>query len=205
METSSGDSPRFFTREFNPASFGPPDPDFSEYRPLHRAILVGNWESVKRFYGSHPEAMTNSITESEDTAVMVGVMSGQKIEFIENLVQFGRVDLRRVNKEGNTALHEAAIVGHLKAAEFLVLKEPSLLYIRNLNGYVPLHLAAAHGQREILCYFLRNSTFNTELSELELDMLMHLEMTAGFFGNYYYYHYYYYAIHLFLTNFQGVY
>ncbi|KAI7993168.1 hypothetical protein LOK49_LG11G01129 [Camellia lanceoleosa] len=115
---------------------------------------------------------------------MVGVMSGQKIEFIRNQVEYGngRVDLRRKNKEGNTALHEAAIVGHLKAAKLLVGKDTSLLYIRNSDGYLPLHLAAAYGQREILCYFLRQGeVHNLQLSESELDMLMHLEITAGFF------------------------
>ncbi|KAF5938447.1 hypothetical protein HYC85_022706 [Camellia sinensis] len=113
---------------------------------------------------------------------MVGIMSGQKIEFIKNQVEFGRADLRRLNKEGNTALHEAAIVGHLKAAELLVGRNRSLLYIRNLDGYLPLHLAAAYGQREILFYFLRvGEVHDIQLSELELDMLMHLEITARFF------------------------
>ncbi|GMP93999.1 hypothetical protein CsSME_00043618 [Camellia sinensis var. sinensis] len=181
MKAISGNYTRFFTSDFNPASYGT-HPDFSQYRPLHRAILEGDWESVESFYRSHPEAVTNSITESSDTALMVGIMSGQKIEFITNQVEFGRVDLRRVNKEGNTALHEAAIVGHLKAAELLVGKVPSLLDSRNLDGYLPLHLAAAYGQREILFYFLRvGEVHNIQLSESELDMLMHLEITARFF------------------------
>ncbi|XP_028052296.1 uncharacterized protein LOC114256815 isoform X3 [Camellia sinensis] len=109
---------------------------------------------------------------------MVAIMSGQKIEFVKKLMQCGWLDLTTVNKEGNTALHEAAIVGHLKAAELLVGKVPSLLDSRNSDGYVPLHLAAANGQREILCYFLKQGV---GLSELELDMLMHLEITARFF------------------------
>ncbi|CAL5430950.1 unnamed protein product [Camellia sinensis] len=181
MNAISGNYTRFFTSDFNPASYGT-HPDFSQYRPLHRAILEGDWESTESFYRSHPEAVTNSITESSDTALMVGIMSGQKIEFITDQVEFGRVDLRRVNKEGNTALHEAAIVGHLKAAELLVGRNRSLLYIRNLDGYLPLHLAAAYGQREILFYFLRvGEVHNIQLSELELDMLMHLEITARFF------------------------
>ncbi|CAL5430968.1 unnamed protein product [Camellia sinensis] len=181
MNAISGNYTRFFTSDFNPASYGT-HPDFSQYGPLHRAILEGDWESTESFYRSHPEAVTNSITESSDTALMVGIMSGQKIEFITNQVEFGRVDLRRVNKEGNTALHEAAIVGHLKAAELLVGRNRSLLYIRNLDGYLPLHLAAAYGQREILFYFLRvGEVHNIQLSESELDMLMHLEITARFF------------------------
>ncbi|THG05414.1 hypothetical protein TEA_006642 [Camellia sinensis var. sinensis] len=155
MGTSFGNSTRFFTREFNPASYETGHPNLSQYRPLHRAILEGDWERVKEFYKSHPGAETDSITESKDTALMVGVMSEQKIEFIKNQVEFGRVDLRRVNKEGNTALHEAAIAGHLKAAKFLVLEDRSLLSICNSDGYLPLHLAAAYGQREILIYFLR--------------------------------------------------
>ncbi|KAF5938444.1 hypothetical protein HYC85_022703 [Camellia sinensis] len=184
MKAISGNYTRFFTSDFNPASYGT-HPDFSQYRPLHRAILEGDWESVESFYRSHPEAVTNSITESSDTALMVGIMSGQKIEFITDQVEFGRVDLRRVNKEGNTALHEAAIVGHLKAAELLVGRNRSLLYIRNLDGYLPLHLAAAYGQREILFYFLRvGEVHNIQLSESELDMLMHLEITARFFVPY---------------------
>ncbi|CAL5430946.1 unnamed protein product [Camellia sinensis] len=183
MGTSSGNSTRFFTREFNPASYETGHPNLSQYRPLHRAILEGDWERVKEFYKSHPGAETDSITESKDTAVMVGVMSGQKIEFIKNQVEFGRVDLRRVNKEGNTALHEAAIAGQ-KAAKFLVGEDRSLLSICNSDGYLPLHLAAAYGQREILIYFLRvGEEHNLQLSDLELDMLMHLEITARFFDN----------------------
>ncbi|CAL5355063.1 unnamed protein product [Camellia sinensis] len=182
MATSSGNYTRFFTSEFNRATYGTRQLNFSQYRPLHRAILDGDWKRVEEFYKSHPGAETDSITESKDTAVMVGVMSGQKIEFIRNQVEYGRVDLRKKNKEDNTALHEAAIVGHLKAAKLLVGKDASLLYIRNSDGYLPLHLAAAYGQREILIYFLRvGEVHNLQLSESELDMLMHLEVTAGFF------------------------
>ncbi|KAL7163863.1 hypothetical protein ACSBR2_039892 [Camellia fascicularis] len=182
MATSSGNYTRFFTSEFNRATYGTRQLNFSRYRPLHRAILDGDWKRVEEFYKSHPGAETDSITESKDTAVMVGVMSGQKIEFIKNQVEYGRVDLRKKNKEENTALHEAAIVGHLKAAKLLVGKDTSLLYIRNSDGYLPLHLAAAYGQREILFYFLRvGEVHNLQLSESELDMLMHLEITAGFF------------------------
>ncbi|XP_028052295.1 ankyrin repeat-containing protein ITN1-like isoform X2 [Camellia sinensis] len=178
MRTNCCNSTRFFSREFNRASYGTRQLNFSQYRPLHRAILDGDWERVEKFYKSHRGAETARITESKDTALMVAIMSGQKIEFVKKLMQCGWLDLTTVNKEGNTALHEAAIVGHLKAAELLVGKVPSLLDSRNSDGYVPLHLAAANGQREILCYFLKQGV---GLSELELDMLMHLEITARFF------------------------
>ncbi|CAL5430978.1 unnamed protein product [Camellia sinensis] len=178
MRTNCCNSTRFFSREFNRASYGTRQLNFSQYRPLHRAILDGDWERVEKFYKSHRGAETARITESKDTALMVAIMSGQKIEFAKKLMQCGWLDLTTVNKEGNTALHEAAIVGHLKAAELLVGKVPSLLDSRNSDGYVPLHLAAANGQREILCYFLKQGV---GLSELELDMLMHLEITARFF------------------------
>ncbi|XP_042506356.1 uncharacterized protein LOC122082696 isoform X2 [Macadamia integrifolia] len=56
-----------------------------------------------------------------------------------------------INDRGNTALHEAAMVGDdaLEIAKSMVQTEKSLVSECNLKGETPLYLAAAYGQTQI--------------------------------------------------------
>jgi ankyrin repeat protein len=62
--------------------------------------------------------------------------------------------LKRKNKFGNTALHEATIYGNYEAARLLVERCPDLLLIRNEFGETPLFTAAGFAEAEIVEFLI---------------------------------------------------
>ncbi|KAL7181669.1 hypothetical protein ACSBR1_040542 [Camellia fascicularis] len=152
-----------------------------QQKQLYRAIQKGDLGRVRRFYHSYPAIARGDITESSDTALIIAVKSEQRIEFIRELLGlYPKMDWALQNKEGNTVLHEAAIVGHVEAAKLLVSKDEKLLDIANYDEYLPLHSAAACGQREILSYLLRIYEVHM-LKDYEYHMLVSLAIDARFF------------------------
>ncbi|THG04979.1 hypothetical protein TEA_018980 [Camellia sinensis var. sinensis] len=53
---------------------------------------------------------------------------------------------------GQTALHIAAGANNIEAAKLLVEKNLKLSNVQDFDGYIPLHYAAAHGNREMVLY-----------------------------------------------------
>ena len=52
--------------------------------------------------------------------------------------------------QGRTALHVAAIEGHIEVASTLISKATLLLHQVDKDGRTPLHLASANGHRDLL-------------------------------------------------------
>jgi ankyrin repeat protein len=68
-----------------------------------------------------------------------------------------RVFLDMTNEYGNTALHWAALGGHLDAVKLLVETGASPA-LANDKNYVPLDLASFNNQVEVVDYFLAQSS-----------------------------------------------
>nr|TKS08494.1 hypothetical protein D5086_0000102840 [Populus alba] len=64
--------------------------------------------------------------------------------------------LKRKNKFGNTALHEATIYGNYEAARLLVERCPDLLKEKNNYGETPLFTAAGFAETEIVEFLIRS-------------------------------------------------
>jgi ankyrin repeat protein len=62
--------------------------------------------------------------------------------------------LKRKNKFGNTALHEATIYGNYEAARLLVERCPDLLKEKNNYGETPLFTAAGFAETEIVEFLI---------------------------------------------------
>ncbi|KAL9690442.1 hypothetical protein QQ045_010840 [Rhodiola kirilowii] len=98
----------------------------------------------------------------KSTGLMVAVGSGrpETAEFVEKLLDvLTPSDLEMTDKDGRTALGIAAMVGNMKAAELLVLKNPNLPNIS--SGYAagfPIHCAAEYGHKKLLLYLLKVTT-----------------------------------------------
>nr|XP_034909743.1 uncharacterized protein LOC118045266 isoform X2 [Populus alba] len=73
-------------------------------------------------------------------------------ESLEPEIQF----LKRKNKFGNTALHEATIYGNYEAARLLVERCPDLLKEKNNYGETPLFTAAGFAETEIVEFLIRS-------------------------------------------------
>ncbi|KAI7994461.1 Ankyrin repeat-containing protein ITN1 [Camellia lanceoleosa] len=166
----------------------PDESNCKQQKQLYRAIQKGDLGSVRRFCHSDSEIARRDITEISVTALMIAVKTEQRIEFIQELLGFiqellgsnPEMALAWQNKEGNTVLHEAAIVGHVEAAKLLVPKYKKLLDIANYDECLPLHSAAACGQREILSYLLSIYKLHM-LKDYEHHMLVSLAIDARFF------------------------
>ncbi|KAJ6416357.1 hypothetical protein OIU84_002247 [Salix udensis] len=79
--------------------------------------------------------------------------------------------LKRTNKFGNTALHEATICGNYEAVRLLVGRCPDLLKEKNIYGETPLFTAAAFGEADIVAFLLGSEPeqwVNDEFSLLEI-------------------------------------
>ncbi|THF97468.1 hypothetical protein TEA_029196 [Camellia sinensis var. sinensis] len=109
------------------------DEDYWRYLPLLKAALRGDWDSAKRFFDQHPDALTAYITDYKHTALSA---------------------LALRSSGGATALLIAALYGKTKAAVILVKKHPTSLYIRNNYNWLPLHCAANGGHKNTLLYLL---------------------------------------------------
>nr|XP_034909741.1 uncharacterized protein LOC118045265 [Populus alba] len=73
-------------------------------------------------------------------------------ESLEPEIQF----LKRKNKFGNTALHEATIYGNYEAARLLVERCPDLLKEKNNYGETPLFTAAGFAETDIVEFLIRS-------------------------------------------------
>ncbi|KAA8521435.1 hypothetical protein F0562_012112 [Nyssa sinensis] len=159
--------------------------DLNYYLPLCRAIVTGDWEKAKRFFDNDSNAKEARITEDKDTPLLLAVKRGCKFQLLEKLVEMmpPRV-LELGDDKGSTTLHVAAALGDTQAAKLLVRKHPSLFYIRNNAGYLPVHLAAMHGKRETTFYLLVDAKDDEESNPFGDDsvpMLMHYVINARFY------------------------
>lgn len=66
-------------------------------------------------------------------------------------------DLELVNGNGDTALCLAAIAGNLEIAKILVKKNEGLLNIPNIQGNMPLYMAALYGRHDMVKYLYHTS------------------------------------------------
>jgi len=75
--------------------------------------------------------------------------------------------INQLDKNGNSALHLAVLLGNTRAAEFLILKGANLNQ-NGGNGYTPLRYAAKYGRQSI--------------AEALIKAGAKINMQAGFFG-----------------------
>ncbi|EOY10939.1 Ankyrin repeat family protein [Theobroma cacao] len=134
---------------------------FNYYRPLHLAALKGNWEAAKGYFpDGDSEAFTEDVSCKGMNALLVASCNGQT-KFVEMLVQ--RMPEKALEKRGPggyTALHHAAIGGHLKMAKALIRKNPILTQITDNDGKTPLLCAVLLFSRHKLVRYLASKTTN---------------------------------------------
>nr|XP_043633280.1 uncharacterized protein LOC122604452 [Erigeron canadensis] len=116
----------------------------AEYIPLNRAILSGDWKNAQEFFEKEPASLTAKITREGDSPLQIAVVTcHDNPGFVENLVKLIDAESLRSDmcyNEGTVlnVLHRAAIVGNTEAAKILVEKNPSLLFIVDGQGYLPI-------------------------------------------------------------------
>ncbi|KAM7513547.1 hypothetical protein LguiA_003130 [Lonicera macranthoides] len=126
--------------------------DLTQYARLYKDAVNGHWKLVEEFFDEHEDALSAKITKSSETVLHIAVGAGQKaVHFVEKFVgKMHKEALSSQDSQGDTALGVAAITGNTKAARILVKKETDLLYIKDNEGRLPVHLAARYGNTHVI-------------------------------------------------------
>ncbi|KAJ6292324.1 hypothetical protein OIU78_024492 [Salix suchowensis] len=146
----------------------------------YKAAMSGDWKNITHHYKDRPLDLSFPVTLDEDTALHIAVYSKQAqplqdllevVDDMENFIVYMEPPapendqspsteqmkfLRRKNKFGNTALHEATICGNYEAVRLLVARCPALLLIQNNSGETPLFTAAGFGEAGIVEFLFRS-------------------------------------------------
>ncbi|CAN1345073.1 Ankyrin repeat-containing protein NPR4, partial [Linum perenne] len=103
-----------------------------------------------RLLNLHTTAATASLSPDGDTPLHVAVLAGH-VEIVEGLIAgiLPAEALLIKNRSGATALNYAAIGGVMRITECLVRRAPELVRVPNLNGHIPVVVAALYGQEKI--------------------------------------------------------
>ncbi|KAI4344600.1 hypothetical protein L6164_011807 [Bauhinia variegata] len=132
--------------------------DYNYYRPLHIAVLKGDWETAEKFFNDDPGALTSKITTLGMTPLHVAAV-GSQWKIVEKLVQLMSSEALAVQDfVGCTALHYVATSGSLNAAKAMVTKNRSLTQIITLAGHTPLLFAITSTRSK---QFVRYLAFTT--------------------------------------------
>ncbi|KAJ0016486.1 hypothetical protein Pint_11972 [Pistacia integerrima] len=141
-----------------------------KYLRLYKAILEGNLETVQQICPDNEDnekALKARITVNWDTALHVAVATCKANDIVKYLLDKMSIDddlLAQRNKEGNTILSVAAIVGNVQAASMILKKNKykTLIQHSNYSKRIPLTEAARHDQKKMIEYLLpfNNSYFD---------------------------------------------
>ncbi|XP_031254336.1 uncharacterized protein LOC116112325 [Pistacia vera] len=166
-----------------------------KYLSLYKAILEGNLETVQQICHDNKEALRARITVNWDTAlhVAVGIGTCKANDIVKYLLDQMPIDddlLVKKNKEGNTILSVAAIVGNVRAAFMILMKNKHKTLIQDSNNSkrIPLIEAARHGQKKMIEFLLpfSNSYFDyadlTGFSDDSGVSFLNSLIIAGFYG-----------------------
>ncbi|EEF35984.1 conserved hypothetical protein [Ricinus communis] len=136
----------------------------------YQAFIRGDWERLKMYFEENPDAVVSPLTVNKDTALHIAIYSGST-RLIESMIEITKQVARNLtrspflidNEYGNTALHEAAASGNLRAAKQLLACERSLLEIKNKLGETPIYRAAAFGMTEMVKFLAGEVMKDTEV------------------------------------------
>ncbi|KAE9444947.1 hypothetical protein C3L33_23155, partial [Rhododendron williamsianum] len=128
------------------------------YLALQKAAINGNWDKASEIIEREPDAVRTHITPTLQTALHLAVSSGSKgrkdfmTKLLETMTPQDVVGL--VNLQGMTALHYAAVVDYEEGARMLVNKNSDLPNRSAISTYLPIHLAAEYGFRDMVRYLM---------------------------------------------------
>ncbi|KAK2995487.1 hypothetical protein RJ640_016843 [Escallonia rubra] len=142
--------------------------NLSQYVPLYKAALAGDWDTTSTIIEKEPDAVRAIVTALKETALMVAVRAKKRNAFVKKLLEKMLLpDVALTELTGSTALHIAAVVGNIEAARLLVEKDPELPKVRNVFKALPIHGAASYGRREMVLYLFTVTEENPEQKPFE--------------------------------------
>ncbi|KAJ6995469.1 hypothetical protein NC653_018055 [Populus alba x Populus x berolinensis] len=125
------------------------------------AAMKGDWQRLIDYYREHFGKINSPVTPSKDTVLHLAVQfkTEQPLKALLEILKersLPEAFLKKGNKFGNTALHEATIHGNYEAVRILVERCPDLITISNQFGETPLFTAAGFAETEIVEFLIRS-------------------------------------------------
>ncbi|KAI3919177.1 hypothetical protein MKX01_018816 [Papaver californicum] len=128
------------------------EPEYIRFRPLYKALIKGDWETAKEIIEDDPEASTAKITQAEETALHVAVLS-TKLSVVKELLNLLPPEaLEAKSSPGNPAISFAASLGITEIAKIMVEKNNRVLRITNQYGRIPLVVSVLSGKEDMVRY-----------------------------------------------------
>ncbi|KAF8370252.1 hypothetical protein HHK36_031706 [Tetracentron sinense] len=143
---------------------GTTDVDYMRYLSLCNAVAKGDWEKTQSFPGFQ-DAVNARVSIMNRTMLHIATSNGH-VHIVEKLVELMSEEALEVKDiYGSTALSLAAANGSTKIniAKPMVRKYKKLLCIKNSFEYIPVVMAAANGNKEMV-YYLYSKTPDEELN-----------------------------------------
>uniref|UniRef100_A0A2N9J3E9 Uncharacterized protein n=1 Tax=Fagus sylvatica TaxID=28930 RepID=A0A2N9J3E9_FAGSY len=139
--------------------------DFSQYASFRNNVHEGNWYSANQFLSSHPEALSEKISNDGDTALHIAILGGH-MDIVKELVnKMSEENLKTKNNCGSTVLGICAQIGNIEMAKCIIGKSRTLLSIGNYNEQlIPVVLAIKNNPNAIdMVHYLYDETPKEDL------------------------------------------
>uniref|UniRef100_A0A2N9HVA0 PGG domain-containing protein n=1 Tax=Fagus sylvatica TaxID=28930 RepID=A0A2N9HVA0_FAGSY len=139
--------------------------DFSQYASFRNNVHEGNWDSANQFLSSHPEALSEKISNDGDTALHIAFLGGH-MDIVKELVnKMSEEILKTKNNCGSTVLGICAQIGNIEMAKCIIGKSQTLLSIGNYNEQlIPVVLAIENNPNAIdMVHYLYDETPKEDL------------------------------------------
>ncbi|KAK3093037.1 hypothetical protein FSP39_010347 [Pinctada imbricata] len=130
--------------------------DYKGKTALHRICAIKDpryFQKVLRVYGSFPGQLMEQEAEDGVTPVILACQNGNSQQLKELLDQGASVT--SIDDSGRTALHYCADNLETQCAEMLLMKDSSLLEIKDSQGFTPLHMSVISGNSPLLKLLLK--------------------------------------------------
>ncbi|KAJ9558332.1 hypothetical protein OSB04_012946 [Centaurea solstitialis] len=119
------------------------DEEMAKYVPLHRALLKGDWVKAQEIFNNDKDALTVKLVETGETALHIAIFRSKNTGLVKNLLEEINEEslLTLLDSNKLNVVHHAAAVGNTDGARMVVEKNPSLLFMLDVDGYLPIHRA----------------------------------------------------------------
>lgn len=132
------------------------------HTPVFTACMVGDEQILKLLLSHNPhliQTLINDHDKVDNSPLMVAVQSPHCTKELIELLLLLRSNLYTCNHQGNSALHLFPSKCDPEIIELILDKDQSLLHINNCNKEQPLHIAAKHGNKDIVFLLIERLKF----------------------------------------------
>jgi ankyrin repeat protein len=144
---------------------------------LFTEAALGPWESFLQRLDTNPIGVSARDPKHKATPLIWAVRTGNRAGF-EVLVSRG-ADVSAQDREGNTALHHAALMDKLDLLEYLLFEE-AIVNMTNDQGKTALHMVTAVGDYEA-CQLLLDRGADINSADTAGNTSLHIAAERGYF------------------------